>query len=79
MVYNDNISTFDELLSRDKSVSIHIRNIQTLAIELYEVVNGLSPVIMTHIFPLKETLLYSSKSIFKRSNVRTTSFGLESL
>ena len=79
MVYNDNISTFDELLSRDKSVSIHIRNIQTLAIELYKVVNGLSPVIMTHIFPLKETLLYSSKSIFKTSNVRTTSFGLESL
>ena len=79
MVYNDNISTFDELLSRDKSVSIHIRNIQTLAIELYKVVNSLSPAIMTHIFPLKETLLYSSKSIFKTSNVRTTSFGLESL
>ena len=76
MVYNDNISTFDELLSRDKSVSIHIRNIQTLAIELYKVVNGLSLVIMTHIFPFKETLLYSSKNIFKTSNVRTTSFGL---
>ena len=79
MVYNDNISTFDELLSRDKSVNIHIRNIQTLAIERYKVGNGLSPAIMTHIFPLKETSLYSLKIIFKTSNVCTTSFGIESL
>ena len=50
-----------------------------ISLPLMKVVNGLSSAIMTHIFPLKETLFYSSKSIFKTSNVRTTSFELESL
>ena len=74
IVFNDNIFTFELL-----SVSIHIRNIHALAIKPFKVVNGLCPVIMKHIFPLKETLLYSSKNIFKRRNVCTTSFGQESL
>ena len=35
IVYNDYVSSFDELLTKDKSFTIHHRNIQTLPIEIY--------------------------------------------
>ena len=34
IVYMDNVSSFDELLVKSKSVSIHTRNLQHLAIEI---------------------------------------------
>ena len=34
LVYNDDLSSFDELLNRDSSFTIHSRNIQALAIEI---------------------------------------------
>ena len=52
VVYNDYNSTFTELLDRDGSYIIHERNIQTFAIEIYKVINGLSPEIMHEVFPL---------------------------
>ena len=36
LVYSDYSSSFDELLKKDGSFSIHNRNIQTLAIEIYK-------------------------------------------
>ena len=76
--YDDNISTFDDLLKKDGSVSIHMRNIQATAIELYKVVHNLSPKMMNQIFVIKESR-YPSKSIFQTNNIRTTKYGLESL
>ena len=46
LIYNDKTSSFEQHLENDNSVSIHHRNIQTLAIEMYKVTNGLSPEIM---------------------------------
>ena len=74
-------SSFDELLLKNNSVSIHVRNIQLLAVELYKVANGLSPEIMSHVFPFKENHRYptTTKNIFKSRNVRSVNYGTESL
>ena len=50
VIYNDKTSRFEQLLENDNSVSIHHRNIQALAVEMYKVTNGLSPEIMNEIF-----------------------------
>ena len=54
IVYNDNTSSFDELLETDNSVSVHHRNIQVLATELYKIVNGLLPETVKEVFPFNE-------------------------
>ena len=79
IVYNDHISTFEELLDQDNSVTIHNRNIQLLAIEIYKVVNGISPEIMKEIFQLKESRNYHTRFPFKSYNVKTVSYGTETL
>ena len=59
IIYNDKASTFKELLEKDNSVSIHYRNIQALAVEIYKVANGMSPEIMNKIFQLREKSHYN--------------------
>ena len=41
IVYKNKQSTFQELLDRDKSVSVHHSNIRKLAIEIFKVKNNL--------------------------------------
>ena len=43
IVYNNNTSTYEELLETDKSVLVHFRSVPALAFELYKVMNGFSP------------------------------------
>ena len=50
IIYNDKQLSFTELLNKDDSISIHIRNIQKLAIEMFWFYNGLSPPLMNNIF-----------------------------
>ena len=80
ILYGDYKSSFTELLKKDKSVCIHHRNIQTLAIELYKVNQNLSNEIMNNIFSMR-TLNYNLRSHndFSRRNVNTTKYGLNSL
>ena len=49
-VYNDVDSSFEELLLKDNAVTVHIKNIQALAIEIYKVVNNISSEIMKLVF-----------------------------
>ena len=50
MIYNDDISTFEELLEKDGGFTIHEINLQTLAIELFKVKNGKGLEIMNNLF-----------------------------
>ena len=50
LVYDDRQLTLKELLNIDKSVTIHHRNLQVLATELYKVHHGLAPELMNDIF-----------------------------
>ena len=61
IIHNDKQSSFTELLNQDNSVSIHIRNIQRLAIEIFSFYNGLTPPLMNNIFKLKAENPYHLK------------------
>ena len=52
-IYNNKQSSFNELLEKDGSVSIHERNLQVLATEMYKISNGLSTPLIKDIFPTK--------------------------
>ena len=49
IIYNDKRSTFKELSAKDNSVSVHHNSIHAVAIEMYKVVNGISPEIMNEV------------------------------
>ena len=55
LIYNDKKSIFEDLLQKSGSVSIHHRNLRTLAVELFKVFKGLSPVIFCRSFSCKTT------------------------
>ena len=61
IIHNDKQSSFTELLNQDNSVSIHIKSIQRLAIEIFSFYNGLSPPLMNNIFKLKAENPYHLK------------------
>ena len=44
------LSTFQEFLIKDNSVSLHHRNMQFLAIELFKVISGNAPFLVNEIF-----------------------------
>ena len=41
MVHNDYVSSFQDLLNKDNSFTIHYQNIQTLATKTYKTLNNL--------------------------------------
>ena len=49
ILYNDDASTFEELLNTDGSLTIHERNIQKLFIEMFKS-NKLEPALLQNIF-----------------------------
>ena len=53
LVYNDFSSRFSELLEKFKSVTIHHRNLETLAYEILKVKNNTALEIFSEIFPQK--------------------------
>ena len=50
ITYNDKSSSYSELLTNDRSVTIHHRNIRALAVEIYKVIQGISPLLLNEVF-----------------------------
>ena len=80
ITYNDKSSNFQALLDKDNSVTIHHRNIRTLAIETYKFLQGLSPPLFNEIFVEKE-LSYSLRgdNPLARRRVNSVRHGTESV
>ena len=80
IIYKDYVSTFAQLLEKDSSVSIHIRNLQILATEIFKARNNLSPLIVQNIFRTIEPA-YSLRrdTIFESHRIQTQRYGIESL
>ena len=81
LVYrNDGHLSFEELLVKDKSVSIHQKNLQNLAIEIFKSKNDYSPKLMEEILVFeKMPNNLRNPSILKRKKDRTVFYGSESI
>ena len=78
LVYKDNNSTFHELLENDNAVTIHQRNLQRLAIELYKVKSQISPLPVQEMFKVHDNVYdLRKKRCWETSNVRTVHYGTE--
>ena len=78
LVYEYYTTSFEDILLRDKSVYIHLRNIQNVAIEVLKVKNNLCPDFIKSLFYQIETRTRSNVS-FHRQNVNTVYKGEQSL
>ena len=81
IIYNDRLSTFEELLNKDNSVSIYHRNLQCLATEMFKVYQGEAPKILQEVFPLTEPSTYNLRiqPEFCTRAIRTVDYGSNSL
>ena len=81
VVYNDKQSSFNELLEKDDSVSIHMRNMQILATKIYKLFDNLLPPSMNRVFKLNSDSRYNLQQIlqFFRSLVKSVYHGTESI
>ena len=80
IVHNDKTSSFDKLLEKDGSVTIHTRYLQTLATEMFKIYKNLSPVIMTDLFHVRQNNYnLRHNSYFAIPNVKSVYHGTESL
>ena len=66
-------SSFKELLQKDRSKTIHHKNVQDLVTEIFKNKDDLAPDIMKNVFELKEPLcnLRSESNCFTRPSVKT--------
>ena len=84
-VYSDNLRSFEDLLEMDGSLSIHHRNIHTVALEMFKVTKGVSNQIMEDIFVKREinadTIWTRSlcRNYFVLPQVNTVHYGHDSL
>ena len=80
IAHKDYNSTFQELLSKDNSVSIHHRNLQKLVTEMYKVKHNLSPSIMNQIFT-EQQIPYDLRNdcTWASANIRTVYSGSETI
>ena len=81
ITYGDKSSSFQELLKKYNSVSIHHRNIQALAIEMFKVKNNAAPEIMKErTFPPKmRPYDLRNNNSFKRRRANSVWHGTESV
>ena len=73
-------SSFEELIERDNTKTIHTKNLQKLMIEVYKSLNHLNPEYMWELF-VKKDVQYNlrTKELCKLPSVSSQRYGLNSL
>ena len=80
LAHNDNTSPFYELLQKDNSFTIHHRNIQKLALEMYRVKHRIAPKIICELFNEANVPYNLRRDVsFRSYNVKTVLYGTETL
>ena len=80
ITYQDNTSTFQELINKDNSVSIHHCNLQVLATEMFKIRRGLSLEILKETFVSKmNSYNLRGNSTFEKGQVHSVYHGTQSL
>ena len=79
LVYKNSTLSFNEL-TMDNSFTVHQRNLQQLATEMYKIINDLTPRFMKSTFPLSNNHYTLRKaSTFQTDNITTVRYGSETL
>ena len=73
------LPTFAQLLEKDSSVSIHIRNLQVLVTEIFKARNNLSPIVKNIFKRTEPAYSLRRETIFGSRKIQTQRQGMESL
>ena len=77
LVYDDFSSVFSELLEKDKSVTIHHVNLETMAYEIFKIKNNMAPQILREIFLLKKSNYnLGNSTTLQDRGIKTVTYGL---
>ena len=80
LIYNDELSSYEEILEKSGSVSIHHKNIQGLAIEIFQIKHRQSPEIVSDIFTqITQRYNFRQNLDFRISSVKSAYHGSESI
>ena len=80
IAYKDFCSSFATLLEKDRSVTIHEKNLQLLMTEMFKAINNQSPTFMNEIFPQRNAAYnLRNSNTFTVPIVHTVKYGTETV
>ena len=81
LVYQDKKSNLQDLLQKDNSVSIHMKNLQYLATKISKVKHSLSPEVRKEVFIFQGNENYNLRSDthLMNKNIHTARFGTDTI
>ena len=79
-IYNDDKSTYEELLMKSKMPSLRVRRLRFLAIHVYKTINKLNPVYLHDMITVKQNFYcFRYTNLVNIPRVNTTRYGLHSI
>ena len=80
LIHNDKLSSYEELIEKDEPVSIHHKNIQSLATGMFQIKRGQSPEIVSDIFAqTRQHYNFRQNRDFRIHFVKSVHHGSESI
>ena len=80
VTYQDYESSFEVLMEKDRSITVHQRNLQNLMTEMYKTKNDLNPAFMREIFCQQECQYnLRNSNDFPLPRIKTVTYGSETI